>query len=131
MVFWIRLAMVQWFEGHHPFPTPIAIALSTMLFVHSPCHACNDFLLLVQHVTGFGVQTPLDSLSFPPPPFRLSISGTHHFSPFPFSGTHYVLRNNIFRRRNPTGQLYLVCKLCWIHVRHVSTVCEPCGSCDF
>ena len=65
------------------------------------------------------------------PPFRLSIRGTDHFSPFPFSGTHYVLRNNVFRRRNPTGQLYLVCKLCWIHVRHVSTLFEPCGGCDF
>ena len=54
MVFSIRLAMVQWFGGRHPFPTPIAIALSTMLFVHSPCHA-YDFLLLVQHVTGFWV----------------------------------------------------------------------------
>ena len=49
----------------------------------------------------------------------------------PFSGTHHVLRHNVFQGRNLTGQLYLVCKLCWLYVRHISTICEPCGGCEF
>ena len=128
MVLWFPGAMVPWFGGSSTFPTNSTIDLPAMLFEHSPCHACNDFLLLVRHVTRFKVPTLLDYLSFF---LRLSFRGTSDLPPFPFSGTHHVMRNNVFRRRNLMGQLYLVCKICWIHVRHVSTLCEPCGGCDF
>ena len=53
------------------------------------------------------------------------------FLSLPFSGTHYVLRHNVYRATNLTGQLHLVCKICWIHLRHVSTLCEPCAGCEF
>ena len=62
---------------------------------------------------------------------RLSFRSMNHLPFFPFSGTHYVLRHNVFRATNLTGQLYLVCKICWIHLRHVSTLCEPCAGCEF
>ena len=62
---------------------------------------------------------------------RLSFRATDHFPPFPFLGTHHVLRNNVFRGPNLTGELYLTCRQCWLHVRHISTLCEPCESCDF
>ena len=29
------------------------------------------------------------------------------------------------------GHLFLVCKLCWIHLRPILMLCEPCGGCDF
>ena len=35
-------------------------------------------------------------------------------------------RNNV---QNLTGQLYFVCKHCWIYLRHVSTLHEPCRGC--
>ena len=64
MVLWFHVAMVPWFEGPGTFPTTLQITLSAMLFEHLLCHACNDFLLLVRHVTRFGVPTLLDYLSF-------------------------------------------------------------------
>ena len=39
----------------------------------------------------------------------------------PFSGTHHVLRHNVFQGKT----------LCWLYVRHISTICEPCGGCEF
>ena len=128
MVLWFHGAMVPWFEGPGTFPTTLQITLPAMLFEHLLCHACNDFLLLVRHVTRFGVPTLLDYLSFF---LRLSFRGTDHLPPFPFSGTHHVLRNNVFRGPNLTSELYLTCRQCWLHVRHVSTLCEPCGGCEF
>ena len=127
MVLWFHGAMVPWFGGPGTFPTTLKINLPAMLFEHLLCHACNNFLLLVRPVTRFGVPTLLDYLSFF---LRLSFRGTDHLSPFPFSGTHHVMRNNVFRRPNLTGQLYFVCQICWAHVRHVSTLCEPCGGCE-
>ena len=35
-----------------------------------------------------------------------------------------------YRRIHRNNQLFLVCKQCWIHVRHISNVCEPCGGCE-
>ena len=35
-------------------------------------------------------------------------------------------RNNV---QNLTGKLYFVCKHCWIYLRHVSTLHEPCRGC--
>ena len=63
--------------------------------------------------------------------FRLSFRATNNLPSFPFSGTHHVLRHNVFRGRSFTGQLHLVCKLCWLHVRHISIICEPCEGCEF
>ena len=62
--------------------------------------------------------------------FRFSFCHTSHLSPFPFSATTQVMtnhtRNNV---QNLTGQLYFVCKHCWIYLRHVSTLHEPCRGC--
>ena len=50
--------------------------------------------------------------------------------PFPFSDTNQVLtnhtRNNI---QNLTGQLFFVCKHCWLYLRNVTTLHEPCRGC--
>ena len=62
---------------------------------------------------------------------RLLFRATDHFPPFPFSGIHHVLRNNVFRGPNLKGELYLTRRQCWLHVRHISTLCEPCGGYDF
>lgn len=50
---------------------------------------------------------------------------------FPISDPLYVLRNNAYRQIHRNNKLLMVCKQCWIHVRHISMVCEPCGGCDF
>ena len=129
MVFWIRREMVQRFGGHPSFSTPLKITMPTLLFESSPCPVFDHALLLVRDVTGFGVPTLLKLCPFPP--LRLSFRATDDFPPFPFSDTHYVLRNNVFRGPSLTGQLYLTCRQCWIHVRHVSHLCELCGGCEF
>ena len=59
MVLWFHGAMVPWFGGPGTFPTTLEINLPAMLFEPSLCHACNDFLLLVRHVTRFGIPIPL------------------------------------------------------------------------
>ena len=47
-----------------------------------------------------------------------------------FSATNQVMtnhtRNNV---QNLTGKLYFVCKHCWLYLRHVSTLHEPCRGC--
>ena len=128
MVLWFHGAMVSWFGGCNAFPTTLKINLPVMLFKHSPCSLHHHSLLLERRVTRFGVPTLLDYLSFF---FRLSFCGTDHLPPFPFSGTHHVMRNNVFRGPNLTGELYLTCRECWLHVRHVSTLSEPFGECEF
>ena len=102
--------MVPWFGGSNTFPTTLKINLPAMLFKHSPCSLHHHSLLLVRPVTRFGVPTLLNKLSFFPP-FRLSFRGTTDLPPFPFSGTHHVMRKNVFRRPNLTGQLYFVCEM--------------------
>ena len=73
MVLRISIAMVPWFRSPRSFPTPIAIDPPTLLFVYSPCHAFNYFLLLVWHVTWFGLYSILNMFPF-------------------FSDCHFVLR---------------------------------------
>ena len=119
--------MVPWFEGHSSFPASIALDLSTMSFGHSTCHTFNSLMFLVRHVTLFGLWYLLKHVLF----FPQIVISWYDFSSFPFSGTHYVLRHNVFRATNLTGHLYLVCKICWIHLRHISTVCEPSAGCEF
>ena len=124
--------MVQWYHGSEvliPFPQPLKLicqqcylSIRRVPFITTPCYWCD----LLQDL---GVPTLLNKLSFFPP-FRLSFRGTSDLPPFPFSGTYHVMRNNVFRRPNLTGQLYFVCQICWAHVRHVSTLCEPCGGCE-
>ena len=120
--------MVPWFRGPPSFSTPIAITLLSMLFKSSPFYVFDHALLLVWDVTRFGIPIPLLKNTFF---FRFSFRGTSDLSPFPFSATTQVMENNVFTTRNLTGQLYLVCKNCWIHLRHVSTLCEPCRGCEF
>ena len=125
MVVWFCIAMVPWFGGHSSFPTPIAINISALLFVHSPCHVFNHSLLYywweMSHDLVYTRSWTCFIFSL-----RLSFRATDDFPSFPFSGTHYVLRHNVFRATNLTGQLYLVCKLCWIHLRRISTLCASC-----
>ena len=124
MVLWFHGAMVPWFGGYNTFPTTLKINLPAMLFKHSPCSLHHHSLLLVRPVTRFGVPTLLMICPF----FILPFPATNDLPPFPFSDT---LSHNVFTRRNLTVQLCLVCRGCWIHLRHVSTLCEPCGSCEF
>ena len=127
MELWFHGAMVPWFGGSNTFPTTPKINLPAMLFKHSLCSLYHHALLLVRPVTRFGVPT----LSTIGPFFRLPFPATSDLPPFPISGTHHVLRHNLFTRRKLTGQLYLVCRDCWIHLRHLSTLCEPSGCCEF
>ena len=73
MVLRISIAMVPWSRSPRSFPAPIAIDPPTLLFVYSPCHAFNYFLLLVWHVTWFGLYSILNMFPF-------------------FSDCHFVLR---------------------------------------
>ena len=93
MVLWFCLAMVYRFGGHRSLPAPIAIDLSKMSFEYLPRHAFDSLLILVWHVIWFGLQTLLKKL-FHFFPLRLSFHATGELPPFPFSGSHYVLRNN-------------------------------------
>ena len=127
MVLWFHGAMVPWFGGSNTFPTTLKINRPAMLFKHSLCSLHHHSLLLVRPVTRFGVPTLLMICPF----FILPFPATNDLPPFPFSDTHDVLSHNVFTRRNLTVQLCLVCRGCWIHLRHVSTLCEPCGSCEF
>ena len=64
MVLWFHGAMVPWFGSPGTFPTTLEINLPAMLFEPSLRHACNDFLLLVRHVTRFGIPIPLFKNTF-------------------------------------------------------------------
>ena len=61
--------------------------------------------------------------------FRFSFRNESDLSPFPFSATTQVMDNHTRRRQNLTGKLYFACKHCWIYLRHVSTLHEPCRGC--
>ena len=122
-------AMVHRIRGLPSFSTSNQITLLSLLFELSPCPGIEHALLLVGDVTRFGIPIPLlKTLFFF---FRFSFRGTSDLSPFPFSATTQVMENNVLTRRNLTGKLYLVCKNCWIYLRHVSTLCEPCRGCEF
>ena len=49
---------------------------------------------------------------------------------FLFSDTNQVItnhtRNNV---RNLTGQLFFACRHCWLYLRNVTTLHEPCRGC--
>ena len=60
----ISIAMVPWLRGPRSFSTPTANDLPSLLFVYSPCHAFNCFLLLVWHVTWFGLYSILNMFPF-------------------------------------------------------------------
>ena len=75
--------------------------------------------------THFVLKTRFFFFSF----FRFSFCHTSHLSPFPFSATTQVINKHTKCRQNLTGQLYLICKRCWIHLRHVRTLHEPCRGC--
>ena len=61
--------------------------------------------------------------------FRFSFCHESHLSPFPFSAIAQVMDQHSRSLQNLTGQLYFVCKRCWIYLRHVSTLHEPCRGC--
>ena len=72
---------------------------------------------------------PLKNVSFFPSDCHFVVRAT--YPPSLFSGTRYVLRNNVFRHVHRNTKLFMVCKQCWIHVRHISMVCEPYWGCKF
>ena len=124
--------MVQWYHGSEvlvPFPQPLKLIcqqrylnLRYVTHVTTSCYWCD----MLQDL-GYPSRSSKTLFFF----FRFSFRGTSDLSPFPFSATTQVMENNVFTRRKHTGQLYLVCKNCWIHLRHVSTLCEPCRGCEF
>ena len=61
--------------------------------------------------------------------FRFSFCHTSHLSPFLISAIAQVIHQHSRSLQNLTGQLYFVCKRCWIYVRHVSELHEPCRGC--
>ena len=61
--------------------------------------------------------------------FRFSFCHTSHLSPFPFSAIAEVIDHHSRSLQNLTGKLYFVCKRCWIYLRHVSELHEPCRGC--
>ena len=63
------------------------------------------------------------------PFFRFSFCHTSHLSPFPFSAIAQVMDQHTRNLQNLTGRLYFVCKRCWIYLRHVATLHEPCRGC--
>ena len=124
---WQHRPMVHRIRDLSSFSATLEITLLSLLFELSPCPVFEHTLLLVWDVTRFWIPIPLLKTLF----FRFSFRGMSDLSPFPFPATTQVMENNVFTRRNLTGQLYLVCKNCWIHLRHVSTLCEPCRGCEF
>lgn len=127
---WCYGSVLQWYYGSGvPVPSPRPLQL-----IHQRCYLC---IRRVTHLTtscywcdmlhDLGYTRSWTCFLF----FRLSLRARNNLPSFPFSGTHHVLRHNVFRGRNFTGQLHLVCKLCWLHVRHISTICEPCGAVNF
>jgi len=121
--------MVQWTRGLPAFSAPLTITLSSLLFEPSSCPASEHPLLLVRDVTRYGIPIPLLKKHFYF--FRFSFRGMSDLSPFPFSAIAEVIDTHVMQRSNLTGKLYFVCKQCWIHIKHVSTLSEPCWGCAF
>ena len=121
-------AVVHWIRGPSSVSESIKITLLSLLFELSSCARLTRAMLLVRDVARNGIRTPLlktKCFSF----FRFSFRNTSDLSPFPFSATTQVMENHTRPRRNLTGKLYFVCKNCWIHLRHVLTLHEPCQGC--
>ena len=121
-------AVVHWIRGPSSVSESTQITLLSLLFELSSCERFTRAMLLVWDVARHGISTPFLKKRFFL--FRFSFCHTSHLSPFPFSATTQVMtnhtRNNV---QNLTGKLYFVCKHCWIYLRHVSTLHEPCRGC--
>ena len=100
-----------------PSATQADYSITALLFV------MHDHTGWLQH--NCTVKNDLKDVSFLS--LRLSFRATDNLPSFPFWGTHYVLRNNAFRQIHRNNKLFMVCKQCWLHVRHISMACEPCG----
>ena len=121
-------AVVHWIRGPSSVSESSQITLFSLLFELSSCARLTRAMLLVRDVARNGI--PILFLktyvfSF----FRFSFRNTSNLSPFPFSATSQVMNNHTRNRQNLTGKLYFVCKHCWIYLRHVSTLHEPCRGC--
>ena len=121
-------AVVHWIRGPSSVSESSQITLLPVLFELSSCKRLTRTMLLVRDVARNGI--PILFLktyvfSF----FRFSFRNTSNLSPFPFSATSQVMNNHTRNRQNLTGKLYFVCKHCWIYLRHVSTLHEPCRGC--
>ena len=105
--------IVPWCNG-----ATLKINLPAMLFEHLLCHACNDFLLLVRPVTGFGVPTLLNKLSFFSP-FQIVISWYERFTSLPFSRHSPLPKEQRVSRPQPDG---------WIvfNLPAMLASCAPC-----
>ena len=121
-------AVIHWIRGPPSVSESTQITLLSLLFELSSCERFTRALLLVWDVARHGISTPFLKRRFFL--FRFSFCHTSHLSPFPFLATTQVMtnhtRNNV---QNLTGKLYFVCKHCWIYLRHVSTLHEPCRGC--
>ena len=123
-------SMVQWYTGSGvplPFPSPVKLLCCRYLNfrrasdLHVPCYWCE----MLQGMGYTSCSWKHMFFSF----FRFSFRNTNNLSPFPFSATSQVMNNHTRNRQNLTGKFYFVCKHCWIYLRHVSTLHEPCRGC--
>ena len=120
-------ALVHWIRGPSSVSETHQITLLSLLFELSSCQRLTRALLLVRDVARNGVPTPSLKTFFSF--FRFSFCHTSHLSPFPFSSITQVIHNHTRNLQNLTGRLYFVCNRCWIYLRHVSTLHEPCRGC--
>ena len=121
-------AVVHWIRGPSSVSESRQITLLSLLFELSSCQRLTRAILLVRDVARNGLPTPsLKNLCFSF--FRFSFCHTSHLSPFPFSAFAQVIHNHTRNLQNLTGRLYFVCNHCWIYLRHVSTLHEPCRGC--
>ena len=121
-------AVVHWIRGPSSVSESTQITLSSLLFELSSCAWLTRAMLLVRDVARHGIPTPFLKKNFFLF-FRFSFRHASDLSPFPFSATTQVIDNHTRPRRNLTGRLYFVCKQCWIYLRHVTTLHEPCRGC--
>ena len=127
---WCFGSIVQWYHGSGgsiPLPHPLQLLccrchlnLRRVKFLTTPCYWCDL----------------LQDLGCPRSQWYVLFSDFHFllraiYLTSLFSDTHHVLSHYVFTRRNLTGQLYLVCRDCWIRLSQLSTLCEPCGGCEF
>ena len=118
-------AMVHRIRGPSSFSKPVKIILLLLLFELSSYPRHTPPLLLVRDDGSYGIPTLLKNNIFS----RFSFHNKGDLSPFPFSATTQIIEDHSIPRRNLTGKLFLVCKQCWLQLRPVWSLCEPCRGC--
>ena len=122
-------AVVHWIRGPSSVSETRQITLLSLLFELSSCKRLTRAMILMRDVARNGIPI-LFLKTYVFLFFRFSFRNTSNLSPFPFSATSQVMNNHTRRNvQNLTGKLYFVCKHCWIYLRHVSSLHEPCRGC--